>query len=502
MEKIKLAFLKTIKFDDRSTEHMALEVLNDPKYDNSKFVDKKVIQNALDEYGYKLNPFNANTYTSLMLSPNIEGHFLKGNLPEIESIVFDEVCDVNFLNKVMNEHPEISHFALSTYAMGMDNTIDVVKTMKKNYPDKKILLGNIGVLYPYLKEYVDEKNICYGDGVNWLRNFFKLNLLKKDEYKIPIILSEKGLFNIKTAYLVTQIGCPLSCDFCITNSFLKYNPFCTNSKKIIKILEEIRKQSSGDVFLFLCDPNALFPTKIWREVFDYFTEHNQGNVIYVFCLISLNHLQSFNLKEIQNKSALKLLMVNFGIESVLQGGYSKNKNIHNNYIKEINSLGIATFHNFILGLPIHTKKLIDLEIKRNLEFDSTWFSINTLKPLPTTKTYIDLKKENRIFGDDIPPEFLYREGYFPFKHQYLGGGFSALKYAFKSYYECEKKVIDSYSRLIETISKIPSSALSDFVKYVKFIFKDMSKKNFELTKLRMSPFFVQKYEDIYDKTFI
>ncbi len=501
INKIKIAFLKTIKFDDRSTEHMALEVLNDPKYDNSKYVDKDEIQRALDDYGYRLNPFNANTYSSIMLSPNIEGHFLKTNLPEIESIVFDEVCDINYLKRVMNEHPDISHFALSTYAMGMDNTIEVIKTMKKNYPDQEILLGGIGVLYPYFKKYVDQKNICYGNGVHWLRNYFKLKPYQNKDIKIPIIISDKGIFNISTAYLVTQIGCPNKCDFCITNAFLNYNPFCQNSKKIIDVLEKIRNASNGDIFLFLCDPNALYPTNIWKEVFDYFIEHNEGNIIYLFCLISLNHLYSFNIDKIQNKSALKFIMVNFGIESVLEGGYNKNKNITNEHIKGMNNLGIGTFHNFILGLEHHTKESINLEIKRNLEFDSVWFSINTLKPLPKTDVYIRLKRENRIFGDDMPPEFLYREGYFPFEHPYLGGGFSALKYAFKSYYDCERKILDSYSRFIETISKIPSSESSNFIKYIKFLFKDISKKNYKLTKLRMPSSFVEKYQEHYERIF-
>ncbi|MFX1366873.1 MAG: B12-binding domain-containing radical SAM protein [Promethearchaeota archaeon] len=501
MNKVKIAFLKTIKFDDRSTEHMALEVLDDPKYDDCKYVDKNEIEKAFDEYGYKLNPFNANTYSSIMLSPNIEGYFLKNNLPEIESLVFDDVCDEEYLKKVMDKHPDISHFALSTYAMGMDNTIKVIKTMKTEYPDVQIIIGGIGVLYPHLKKYVDEKNICYGNGVNWLRNYFKLKPYKKGEYNISIIPSKKGVYNIKTVYLVTQIGCPGNCDFCITNTFLNYTPLSNSSKKIIDSLEKIKNESNKDIFLFLCDPNALYPTNVWKEVFEYFITHNQGNYIYLLCLITLNHLQSFDLERIQQKSSLKLFMVNFGIESVLQGGYEKNKNIQNTYIKELNNLGISTFHNFILGLPYHTEKLIDLEIKRNFEFDSVWFSVNTLKPLPTTKIYSDLKKENRIFGDDLPPEFLYREGFFPFKHKYLGSGYSALKYAFKAYYECEKKSIDSYGRFIETLSKIPFSESSNFIRDLTITFKDLSRKNFELTKLRMPSSFIKKYEENYMRTF-
>ncbi|MFX1503309.1 MAG: hypothetical protein ACFFDH_20270 [Promethearchaeota archaeon] len=480
---------------------MALEVLNDPKYDTCKYVDKNEIEKTFDEYGYKLNPFNSNTYNTIMTSPHIEGYFFKVNLPEIESIVYDEVCDVNYLEKVVNEHPDITHFALSTYAMGMDKTIKVIKAMKLNYPDKEILLGGIGVLYPYFKEYVPERNICYGNGVNWLRNYFNLKPYRSDKIKIPIILTEKGVFNTPTAYIVTQVGCPNKCNFCVTNAFLNYTPFCLNSKKIINALEQIRNKSQGDVLLFLCDPNSLFPSKVWEEVFEYFIQNNKGNTIYLFCLISLKHLFHFNLKKIQNKSKLKFLMVNFGLESVLEGGYVKNKDINQNHIKIMNNLGIATFHNFILGLEYHTEKTIDLEIKGNLEYDSAYFSINTLKPLPKTRTYIDLDKENRIFGEDLPPEFLYREGFFPFQHKYLGGGFSALKYAFKAYYECEKKIIDPYSLLIENFSKTPHSESSNILEYITVYFKNISKYNYKYMKLRMPFEFIKTYKENYERAF-
>ncbi|MFW9989814.1 MAG: B12-binding domain-containing radical SAM protein [Candidatus Odinarchaeota archaeon] len=502
--KEKIGFFKTLKFDDRSTEHMALEVLNNPKYDDCKYVDKNEIEKAFDEYGYKLNPFNANTYSSLMDSPHIEGHFLKANLPEVESIVFDDICNIEYLHRTMDLHPDITHLALSTYAMAMDNTIEVVKEIRKEYPDKEIILGGIGVLFPYLKKYVDPDHMCYeqgkGNGVNWLRKFFNLKPYSKEEYRIPIIVSNRGIFNITTAYLVTQIGCPYGCDFCITPSFLKYVPLANSSKKIINILEKMRNKTDEDIFLFLCDPNALFPVKVWKEVFDYYIENNQGNKIFLFCLVSLNHLRLFNLEVIQQKSALKFLMINFGIESVLSN-YEKNKGVTNDSINHINNLGIATFHNFILGLLFHTKQSINIEIERNLAFDSTWFSVNTLKPLPTTKTYIELKKENRIFGEDLPPEFLYREGFFPFQHKYLGGGFSALKYAFKAYYDCERKSINSYSRLVEIVDKLPIDIDSSFIKALKFIFRDLSRKNYNLIHARMPSKFVDKYQENFEIVF-
>jgi len=245
----------------------------------------------------------------------------------------------------------------------------------------------------------------------------------------------------------------------------------------------------------MCDPNALFPERVWKKVFDYFIENNRSDkLVYIFGLISLSHLKSFNIEKIQKNSALKFFMINFGIESTLKGGYIKNKGVTNDYINKLNNLGIITFHNFILGLPHHNERTINLEIKNNLDYDSVWFSINTLKPLPSTPIYEQLKRENRLFGEDLPSEFLYREGFFPFEHKYLGRGFAALKYAFKAYYECEKKVLDVYSSFAETISKLPTAHSSNFSKNVIKTFLDISEKNFSLFKPRMTENLIENYD--------
>ena len=55
--------MKSLPLELRSTEEFALEVLNNPKYDEfPQYIDKHEIQRAFDEYGYKLNPYNSSIY--------------------------------------------------------------------------------------------------------------------------------------------------------------------------------------------------------------------------------------------------------------------------------------------------------------------------------------------------------------------------------------------------------------------------------------------------------
>lgn len=497
LKKPKILFLKTLSKELKPTEHLALEVLNDPKYDDyPQYVDKEEIQRAFDEYGYKLNPFNAAIYANILNSPNIEGHFLAENLPEIDSVVIDDVCNVQNVQNILDKDDEITHIGLSTYANGLNKVVDVINMIQRDYPDKKIYTGGIGVLFPYIQKLIKPQNICIGNGINWLRKKFDLPTISREGFKMPTIISDQFSFltNMKTAYMVSQIGCPFRCDFCITSAIYQYNPF-SNHKKIIELLEKIMSSNDGDMILYLCEPNACFPERVWKKVFDYFIENKSryNNYMYIICLISLSHLKTFNLKKIQEESAIKFMLVNYGIESTLQK-YEKNKGLNNNFIRSLNDMGIITNHNFILGLPIHNKKTIEIDIQRNLEYDSLWYFISTLKPLPMTPLYEQLKSEGRIFGDDLPSEFVYHEGFFPFEHKNLGKGFSALKYAFKAYHETEKKILDVYSRFVEALLKSPVSTSSPYAKNLIRSLIKISEMNFELFKPRMESEMNKKYE--------
>ncbi|MFX1363839.1 MAG: hypothetical protein ACFFCE_14345 [Promethearchaeota archaeon] len=471
--------------------------MNDSKYDNyTHYVNKNQIQEAFNEFGFKLNPYNSTIYSSSLYAPNIEGHFLSVNIPEIESIIINKAITDKNINEIIDKSEDITHIGLSVYAHRLDNAIKIIEIIKNDYPEKELFIGGTGVMYNQLNKLVQKKNICFGNGVAWLRNKFGLSHLNKEEYKIPTILMDTRILpvNIKTAYMVTQIGCPYNCDFCITAKQLNYFPF-SKSKSIIESLKNLLEMDRRDKFLYLCEPNACFPERVWNKIFDYFINYkgSYDNYLYIFCLISLNHLKKFNLKLIQEKCRIKFILTNFGIESTLKGGYDKNHGISKDFVNNLSDLGIITNHNFILGLPHHTHKNIDLEIKRNLEYNSNMYFISTLKPLPPTYLYELLKHEGRLFGDDLPAELLYEDGFFPFRHEELGGGFSALHYAFKAYHEVEKKVIDVYSNMAETLSKSPIADSSPYLKKIIKILMELSYHNFKLFEPRMSKPFSNIY---------
>jgi hypothetical protein len=464
-------------------------VLNDTKYDKfPQYVNKNEIQKAFDEFGYKLNPYNSTIYSNTLGAPNIEGHFLAKNIPEIDSIVVDDAITEENIMNIIDKSEDITHIGLSAYAHRIENAIKIIDTIKNNFPELELLLGGNGSIFECLTKLIPKKNICIGNGIAWLRKKFDLPQLKLSQYKIstPIMNTRFLPINIKTAYMVTQIGCPYNCDFCATSKLLHYLPF-SKSKEIINTLKSLLELDRKDKFLYLCEPNACLPERDWKEVFEYFMNFrgSYDNYLYIICLISLNHLQNFNLKKIQEKSRVKFILVNFGIESTLKGGYEKNRNVSKEFVRSLSNIGIIRNQNFILGLPFHTPKNVDLEIQQNLEYGSDMYFISTLKPLPLTSLYEHLKKSGRLFGEDMPVELIYEDGFFPFQHKTLGRGFSALKYAFKAYYEVEKEVIDVFLNMSETLM---NSAIAENSTYINKIIRtllDLSANNFTLFKPRM-----------------
>ncbi|MFX0072889.1 MAG: B12-binding domain-containing radical SAM protein, partial [Candidatus Hermodarchaeota archaeon] len=320
----------------------------------------------------------------------------------------------------------------------------------------------------------------------FLRKKFNLKLLSSKEFKIPKIIAKITEFPlpINAAYMVSQIGCPNNCNFCPSPYIYRYKPF-SNAAKIINYLEKLSNNSNKDIFLYICDPNAFYPFQIWQKVFDYFIKNPKkiDYNIFIFCLSSLNHLNKFNLEKIQ-KSPLSILFINYGIESAINK-YPKNRGNPKKVVERLNNLNIITYQSFIIGFPFHTPELLKLDVMKNLEFNSDIFFINAYKPLPMTPLYNQLKSEERIFGMELPPEFLWVFEYMAFKHPFLGFGFDILKYCFYSYVESEKKTIDIYGKISDKLLNIFAHTNSRKIKRAASIFSKMSQANFFSFQNRM-----------------
>lgn len=478
-----------------STEDFALQVRDNPKYDNNNLINKKMIDIAFELYGDKLNPNNRNFIPSANdYNLNIEGNFIAQNIPEIVSIVSNKTANIKLLMEYLDKFEDITHIGLTTYAMGMDKTIEMITTVQKEYPHIELFVGGIGAFYPHLSELVPKQNLCQQEGVNWLRAKFGLRLLSRTELIIPEITSNMSQFPIplKASYLITQLGCPNACDFCYSSNTPGYIPFSTH-KDIINHIEKAYNNSTRDIFLHICDPNAFYPEHVWKKVFDHFIQNEKKyeRNIFIWSLASLHHLSKFDLKKIQ-QSPLKLFFINYGIESTIKP-YGKNEGNPREVIRLLNELNIITYHTFMIGLPFHTPELVNKEIASNLEYDSDRFFLNSFKPIPNTVLYNQLKTQGRLFGRELPPEFLFAFEFMPFRHPHLGYGFDILSHVFRAYCESEKKEIDFWGRISEKLLNLLEHTSSRKLKRLASIFLGLSRINFKSFKERMPNDLIEIY---------
>ncbi|MHA2397286.1 MAG: hypothetical protein ACXADU_00155 [Promethearchaeota archaeon] len=500
MNNNKIAFFKILSPLDNK---FPLRVRDDHKYDNHPLINKEAINEAIEEYDERLHYTKGGTYFDVSkLNLNIEGRFLAENIPEIPSIVIDEVCTKKILHKTLKKH-DITHIALSTYVSGLDKAIEIIKIIQSEYRDKEMYIGGVGAVYPHLQELVNPENICVGNGVNWLRHKFNLKPFRTEEFRIPEIIGDFPGFPIpvKTSYLITQIGCTSNCDFCITTNLLKYQPFCSH-ERIINLIEDLSSRSKKDIFLFINEPNAFFPEVTWKKVFEHFINNrrNFDNSIFIAFDGSLNHINKFDLESIQTKSPLKFMLISFGIESTLEGGYPKNQGNPKKVIERLNKLGIITKQNYILGLPFHKKKTVDIDIGNNLKYNSDIYAISNFVPIPLTPLYNQLELEKRHYDRTLPPEFLYSYGFQPFHHEYLGGGFNVLKYLFKALYESEKKLVSIFGNFTNKLMDLFSISNSRKIKWVADIFLKLDKLYLKSFQTRMNDDLIVNYRQRFEKT--
>ena len=99
MSKNKIVFFKSLSVLNRS---FALKVLHDPKYDNNPLINKEAIHESMDKYRDKLDFLDTEFSPTIpKLDRNIEGHYLAQNIPEITSVVVDEICNMEILYKTL-----------------------------------------------------------------------------------------------------------------------------------------------------------------------------------------------------------------------------------------------------------------------------------------------------------------------------------------------------------------------------------------------------------------
>ncbi len=258
--------------------------------------------------------------------------------------------------------------------------------------------------------------------IGQLKNIYRQNN-KFEDIKIEIPLRDIFNRNYFWGAIQTSRGCPMNCDFC---SVTMYNGHKYRQRPVADIINELKTIKQKYVFFY--DDNIVGRTKEQKDnallLFKKMAEEKLNKIWFAQC--SINVGEEDEILKWMYKSGCRIMLI--GMESVDETNLKlihkhENVRIYNKIdklIRNIHKHGIAVLGAFFVGAPndgIDTiDKMVNFINKNNIDS----LQLTHLTPLPGTKLYINMEKENRIILNNYPDDWIkYNFSNVVYKHEKL-----------------------------------------------------------------------------------
>jgi hypothetical protein len=356
---------------------------------------------------------------------NVSGKFIADNLETsttlIEAPATPEII-ITELQRAKNKNSPYTHVGFSVFIDAYTIFVKCAKTVKEFDPKIITIAGNSGALYDETIKHVDY--VCKTDGILYLRKVLGEDIEKS--YQLKLIPSKNTLkffgIAVKTeiVQIVTKLGCPQKCDFCIINRLFEGNvtsAFFT-PEHVHKTLVAYRTKIKIDFKIAFCEPTSIISHNWWYKLFKLFENEPEDYPLLIGT--TAISLENFDFNRVRN-SSLRFEMINIGVEN-FHKQYSKNKNINiKKLFKRLADYGIGAYATYIIGFDHHNHYNIWEEINKLLDLDAALNYVENLKILPQTPLWFKYKKDGRLF--EIPKDFFFIDGFQSFKHPHFKPGF-------------------------------------------------------------------------------
>jgi hypothetical protein len=292
-----------------------------------------------------------------------------------------------------------SHVGISFIVPNVMKARRMTKYIRQRSPGTKILLGGHGTSVPELKELVDCDEICHGEGISWLRQYFGEELNRPIVH--PSVPSSINGFIYgapitgKAGIIIPGVGCQNSCRFCCTSHKFdrKYTSFLSTGEEIFAACRKCEEELGADDF-GLMDENFCKAPERAGQLLEQMEKHGKA---YSFSTFS----SAETLINLGADFVLRL-GINFlwiGVESKADL-FEKTKGIDlGKLIADLQDHGITVLASAILFLEHHDKESIHEDIDWAIGLESDLLQFMELGPNPGTSLYNDYEAAGKIMKE-------------------------------------------------------------------------------------------------------
>ncbi|NHI94584.1 MAG: radical SAM protein [Candidatus Lokiarchaeota archaeon] len=394
-------------------------ILSRPQFD--KYYDKEFLEKTIDKKNYYEEDL-------LYSEGNIGGEFISQNI-STPSKVIHEYLTIDILKREIEDFKP-THVGFSVTMFGYELFKECSHFIRSNYPNIKIIAGDVGALAPGTENYAD--HVCKGEGTRFIRMIFgedpdkeiKIPCTKMKRFR-PNPLDRNKQVQSYFGVLTTNLGCGMGCDFCVTHALYGGNYFIGEPESIKQAMLDMAKNISGnskdyDISLVLTDPLAFQNEAKWLKVIELMK--GESYFFHINALTSSRLLKKYGQKDrlldkFQRSEEIELSLVELGVETV-DPLYRKNiKTDWKQLLTDIHDRGIISTLSMIVGFDFHDKASAINDVNTVISYDPMVLIVANLRIQYETQLWYDYQKQNRLL--DVPPEFRYLWGYQAFKHPHF-----------------------------------------------------------------------------------
>ena len=322
------------------------------------------------------------------------GLYLMAENLEIPTTVLDFPTWEEFTGEI--ERGDYTHVGISFILPNVAKAKQMAQFIRKQAPHIKILIGGHGTSIPEIKELVDCDEICRGEGVSWLRQYFGENVDRPIIHPVLPSAINSYVYGApimgKAGIIIPGVGCQNSCRFCCTSHKFdhQYTAFLRTGDDIFAACRNTEEKLGVDDFGLMDENFCKNPERASRML--YLMEQN--GKAYTF--------STFSSAETIRQMGIDFLVrmgVNFlwiGVESKANL-FEKTQGVDlHKMIADLQDRGITVLASAILFLEHHDKETIHEEVDWAIGLESDLLQFMELGPNPGTRLYREYEAEGKL----------------------------------------------------------------------------------------------------------